>query len=105
MARQPPPAATERPFWVGRDTFGPGGTAKGTLEPWVISLTLRGAVRYDTRDGPLCCRKGDVLLVRPRTPQTWHVAPDPEASGRAAPLWETIYCTFTPRPHWHAWLS
>lgn len=81
-------------FDVGADyhTYRPHGT-----EDWLITLTLRGALRFVHRDGQLITQRGDLVMLRPSTPAEY--ATEERHWG-----WEGLWAHFLPSAHWNALL-
>ena len=76
----------------------PGAHSEGTYPDWIFGMTLAGRVNYTHPDGPLEALAGDVVIMRPGTPQAWIVPPDSEP-------WEPIWASFQPHPHMLPWLQ
>ncbi len=75
----------------------PGDRCAGTAPHWVLGLTLSGECDHGRPGGRrLRNRRGDLVLIRPGTAQSWLVT----GSRR----WRTIYAVFDARPHWESWL-
>jgi AraC family transcriptional regulator of arabinose operon len=82
---------------IGHSRYAAGAHLDGTIENWVLGMTITGRVVYRHRDGPLTAVAGDVVLIRPGIPQSWAVPKDSEP-------WEVLYVAFRPRPHVFPWL-
>jgi AraC-like DNA-binding protein len=90
------------PIFTDLGDFRSGDSARGTLPDWGFAITCAGAVLYDADTRRLTARPGDCCITRPGHPQYWRVP----ATGEGGPgRWRILYCIFTPRPHWHAWLN
>jgi AraC family transcriptional regulator of arabinose operon len=89
-------------IFASLDHYQTPASARGALQPWVLGLTLRGAVLHDAEHNPTISRVGDCVLIRALTPQYWRV---PAISEGGKGHWRVVYCAFTPRPHWYVWLQ
>jgi AraC-like DNA-binding protein len=76
----------------------PGSRHTSAIGEWVLAITLAGRAQFAHADGALSVREGDVLIIRPDTPQAWQVPAD--GGG-----WECIYFVFTPDAAMLPWLQ
>jgi AraC family transcriptional regulator of arabinose operon len=76
----------------------PGAHSEGTYPDWIFGMTLAGRVIYTHPDGPLEATAGDVVIMRPGTPQAWIVPTGGEP-------WEPVWAVFQPHPHVLPWLQ
>jgi AraC family transcriptional regulator of arabinose operon len=77
----------------GYYAFRPEGT-----RDWLLILTLGGHGRVGHAGGELTVRRGDAILLAPRTLHDYGVEPTREQ-------WELLWAHFQPRPEWHDWLG
>lgn len=66
--------------------------AKGTND-YLLMLTLSGSGRIGWEGGEYHTSAGDLILLSPRTPHDYGIAPD-------ASTWEIGWAHFLPYPHW-----
>lgn len=98
------PAALKR-LYVGLNDFPAGRSSRGTLNDWALSLTLAGGARYEDFCDPFELRRDSLLLVRPGTPQFWHVPRADSPADAQRGYWRVVYVVFSARSHWQSWLS
>lgn len=96
----PTPHVTVRHITTGHYHEGPGyhtWRPHGT-EDYLLTLTLRGRGRFGHAGGDLITRRGDLVMLRPRTAADYGVE-------RELQSWEVLWTHFQPHPHWRALLD
>lgn len=68
------------------------------LREWVLHLTLQGSVRFNHAEGHIQAGPGDIVLIRPGSPQDYGVTAQ---NGQ----WKVVWAVFDPRPMWHTWMQ
>jgi AraC-like DNA-binding protein len=94
IMRPPPP-----PWLTAVEARIPPRTAhEGRQRQWVLGICLGGGCEHGQPAGErFTMAAGDVISLRPGTPQRWVVT---HADG-----WDVVSCIFDPRPHWLPWLE
>lgn len=70
---------------------------RGT-DDWLLIYTQSGRGRFGFGHAHFLAEPGDIVLIRPHTPQDYGVEPELQR-------WELIWAHFHPRPEWIEWLD
>ncbi|HYF51907.1 MAG TPA: arabinose operon transcriptional regulator AraC [Planctomycetota bacterium] len=74
-----------------------GYRPRGTRE-WLLIYTVKGRGRFGHAGGDLLAQPGDMVLIKPQTPQDYGIEAELQH-------WELLWAHFNPRPEWLQWLE